>query len=238
MLHVDEAGNPWIADYQNHTVIQYSPTGKVLLTLGVAGEAGMDDKHFNMPTDVTTTKQFVFVSDGYGSNRIAKFRRTGEYIGMWGGMEPGTDDGQFILPHSITSLNKKIYVADRSGGRIQVFDLDGNFLDAWENIISPWGIASFNNHIYVAGQKFGQGPYPTAQSVINHVLGTGAYTPAPVGQDLIIFNLRGDIVKEVPLPQGRELGQVDWVHGVDVGSDGSAYIADVIGNHIQKWKRN
>ena len=237
MLHIDESGNPWIADYLDHTVTQYAPTGKVLLTLGVSGKSGMDGTHFNMPTDVTTTKDFVFVSDGYGNNRVTKFDRSGNYISMWGDSKAGTDDGQFILPHSITSLNEKIYVADRSGGRIQVFNLDGKFLDAWENIIAPWGLASFNHHIYVAGQKFGSGPYPTAQSVIDHVLDTGAYTPAPVGQDLIIFSADGDIVEEIPLPQGQDFGQVDWVHGVDVGSDGSVYFADVMGNHIQKWKR-
>ena len=195
----------------------------------------MDEQHFNMPTDVTTTKHYVFVADGYGNNRIAKFDRAGNYLGMWGGLKPGTDQGQFILPHSITSLNDRLYVADRGGGRIQVFDLDGEFLDAWENIIAPWGIASFNDHIYVVGQTFGNGPYPTAQSAINYVLKSGAYTPAPVGQDLIIFNSDGKVVQEVSLPQGRDLGQVDWVHGVDVGSDGGVYIADVIGNHIQKW---
>lgn len=240
MLHVDSKGNIWIADNGIHTVTKYSPEGNVLLALGTANEPGMDDKHFNGPTDVATTSdgQYIFIADGYSNNRIAKFDRSGNYLDMWGAADSGINPGEFILPHSLTVVGEKVYVADRSGGRIQVFDLEGHFIEDWRDVMMPWGIASDNKHLYVIGPELSAGQYPTTKALTQITL-KDPYKPTlpPVGQSIVVFDTQGHKVQKISFPQGRKFGEVDWVHGVDVGANGDIYVADVIGNHIQKWKR-
>ena len=238
MIHIDPGGNVWIADNGAHTVTQYSPKGKILLTLGTYNEPGMDNKHFNGPTDIATTADgnYIFISDGYVNNRVVKFDSSGNYLKMWGGAKPGTAPGQFIQPHSITVLDNRVYVADRSGGRIQIFDLDGRFIDDWRDVMVPWGIASDKEHLYVIGPKLSDSPYPTTEALTNVTLKNPyqSITP-PLGQHIVIFDKQGKTVAHIALPQGRQFGEVDWVHGVDVGAEGGIYLADVIGNHIHKW---
>lgn len=81
--------------------------------------------------------QYVYVADNSGSNplvthRIQKFDATsGAFILSWGG--PGTADGQFNLPNGVTVDSAgNVYVVDfASGGRVQKFDSNGNFLLKW-----------------------------------------------------------------------------------------------------------
>ena len=241
MLHVDSDGSLWIADNGAHTVTKYSPTGETLLTLGTYGEPGMDDRHFNGPTDVTTTSdgRYIFIADGYTNHRIVKFDQAGRYLGMWGGASAGTKPGEFILPHSITSIDDRLYVADRGGARIQVFDLEGRFIEDWRDSVIPWGLASHKGMLYVVGSRLQDSRFATTDE-LTHLSKTSikanyqATTP-PIGQYISVFDTNGKMMMETSLPQGRALGEVDWVHGVDIGANGDVYVADVVGNHIQKW---
>lgn len=237
MLHVDPAGDLWITDVGLHTATLYSPEGVPRLVLGTPGVPGMDATHFDQPTDVATSENgdVIFVSDGYGNNRIATFDRQGRYLSMWGGAAPGTGKGEFILPHSITRLNDRVYVADRSGGRIQVFDLEGNFIEDWRDFLEPWGVAARDGHVYVVGRQYGRGPLPTMQSLIEYSLTVDDFPPGPVGQDLMVFDGAGKLQAHSVLPQGQTAGAVDWVHGVGVDTTGAVYTADVVGNRAQKW---
>jgi DNA-binding beta-propeller fold protein YncE len=153
-LRIDPAGNIWIADFGLHIVQKFTPEGKLLQTLGVRGEKGEDETHFNMPTDVAITPAGdLFVTDGYGNRRVVHFDQEGNYVKEWGGY--GTEPGKFVLPHAIVvDQEGKLYVADRNSGRIQVFDQDGNVLDVWSNLIMPWGLSiTADNEIWVCGSS-------------------------------------------------------------------------------------
>jgi len=237
MIHVDSSGDIWIADFVAHTVSKYTPEGDELMVLGTYGVPGMDGRHFNQPTDIATTEdgEFIFVADGYGNKRIAKFDRTGDYLGMWGGREQGVGPGEFLIPHSITVMDDRVYVADREGGRIQIFDLEGNYLGDWRNKFIPWAVASYNGFVVVAGSRL-PSDMDTATLAGNTIKGKYTSPPFPPSrQDVVIYNINGEIINEVSLPQGRNFGEVDWVHAIDLGVNGDIYVADVMGNHIQKW---
>ena len=159
-FHVDRDGNVWVTDApflqgagsanKGHQVIKFSPEGDILLRLGTPGEAGTDERHFNMPSDVITAPNGdIFVADGHGPNsnaRIVKFAPDGTYLMEWG--EAGSEPGQFDVPHGLAMDSQgRLFVADRSNSRIQIFDQDGNFIDEWYQFSRLSGIHIDENDI-------------------------------------------------------------------------------------------
>lgn len=144
-IHVDRDGNIWITDANGskdgrigHQVIKFSPDGKVLLTLGMAGMAGGGAGHLSEPNDVITAPNGdIFVADGHSGQggsakpgtpaRIVKYDRTGQFIKEWG--KWGSAPGEFKTPHGLAFDSRgRLFVADRGNVRLQIFDQDGKFL--------------------------------------------------------------------------------------------------------------
>ena len=107
---------------------------------GAAPGAGVPGDNFNRPTDVAwDSAGNIFVSDGYGNSRVAKFDKGGKFIKSWG--QKGAGQGQFDVPHSLAVDAKgNVYVADLGNKRIQVFDNDGAFQTEYTGVGSPWAI--------------------------------------------------------------------------------------------------
>jgi len=102
--------------------------------------AGIPGDNFNRPTDVAwDANGNIFVADGYGNSRIAKFDKNGKFLKSWG--QRGTEPGQFNLPHAIAvDAQNNVYVGDRDNKRIQVFDTEGNFKTQYTNAGAPYAI--------------------------------------------------------------------------------------------------
>ncbi len=162
-IHVDSAGNVWITDGRGpdfgddpnlegkgHVVVKLSPEGEVLMTLGTPGVAGNDDYHFDQPCDVVTSANGdIFVADGHaGQNRLAppdttarivKYSADGTFIKAWGQL--GSAPGEFRTPHAVAiDPQGRLVVGDRGNDRLQMFDLDGNFIAQWTQFSRPSGL--------------------------------------------------------------------------------------------------
>ena len=147
-IFVDKRGNVWVADGQGKNgkgqqVVEFSPDGKVLLTLGKAGVAGDGEDTFNQPSAVLVAPNGdIFVADGHGGNsnaRIVKFSKDGKFIKAWG--KKGSGPGEFDTPHTLAMDSQgRLFVGDRNNNRIEIFDQDGKFLEEWKQFGRPSGV--------------------------------------------------------------------------------------------------
>jgi len=175
-MDVDREGNVWIADaraatdaeiQQNpaargkgHTVLKFSPDGRLLMTIGTGGEAGDPPTHLTEPNDVLVapdgsifigeahTDQFLDSPEG-GVGRISKWSPDGRLIKTFGSW--GYGDGQFRGAHSLAMDSQgRLFVADRGNRRIQIFDQEGNHLDTWYQFSRISGLFIDSNDVLYA----------------------------------------------------------------------------------------
>ena len=139
----------YYADATDHRVRKFSLSGEVLMTLG-GYEMGPGDTNYEQykttsapgePFDRPTRALLapsgdMYVSDGYGQERVHRMTVEGEVIRSWG--EPGTGPGQFDLPHNVTvDASGRVLILDRGNSRCQVFDAQGEYLTEWGDLRTP-----------------------------------------------------------------------------------------------------
>jgi streptogramin lyase len=228
-MKFDHEGNIWLADIGQHVVMQFTPSGKLLKMLGTRGRAGNDQTHLNQPTDMAIAPSGdVFVSDGYGNNRIVHFDSGGKFVKAWGKL--GTLPGEFSLPHAIARDSKgRLYVADRNNARVQVFERSGKFVEEWRDVVVPWGFCvTKQDEIWVCGSS------PMAWGAKDESFGC-----PPKDQVFMRFNTAGRLLQLWTVPKGEDgnekSGECNWVHAIAQDSQGNLYAGDIVGKRVQKF---
>jgi DNA-binding beta-propeller fold protein YncE len=156
-VRVDADGNIWTVDASWSAVFKYSSTGKKLLTIHVGGQP-KTDRPFSGATDIAIAPNgHLFITDGYGNARVIEFSATGRRLRQWG--TAGEGPGQFHLPHGIQiSAEGIIYVADRENGRIEEFDLNGNYLGEIANLGRVYSLKLDGDFLWAGTQSLEQNP--------------------------------------------------------------------------------
>jgi DNA-binding beta-propeller fold protein YncE len=144
---------------KGHQVFKFSLDGRILMTLGRAGESGSGPDRFDQPTDVVVAPDgAIFVTDSHRNgrnNRVVKFDPRGRFITEWG--RKGSGPGEMSEPHTIAMDSQgRLFVGDRENNRIQIFDQDGRHLGEWRQFGRPSGIfITPDDTIYVADSESG-----------------------------------------------------------------------------------
>jgi len=146
-VRVDPNDNVWVVDQMTNMVIKFDPQGRVAMLLGRKAESvpvparpstgdgsGQPSDLFDRPTDVAwDAAGNIFVADGLGNARIAKFDKDGKFVKSWG--KKGTAPGEFANVRSIAvDAQGNVYAGDGGNKRVQVFDNDGAFKTAFPNV--------------------------------------------------------------------------------------------------------
>lgn len=238
-LKIDDAGNVWVSDIGLHIIRKFSPDGQVLMTIGTPGVPGCDETHLNKPTDmVVADNGHVFVSDGYGNNRVVHFDERGQFVAEWGQLGTGPND--LSLPHAIDMDSAgRVYVADRNNVRVQIYSQTGELVDSWNNVIVPWGFwvkratgERQQDEIWVCGSS----PMPW----LEHPDYPGAPLSCPPRDQMVMkFAPSGRLLQLWTIPKGQDgheqPGDVNWLHCLALDSKGNLYLGDIIGRRAQKF---
>jgi hypothetical protein len=231
-VRVDPQDNVWIVDEGSNMIVKFNPEGRVVMTMGrkpesvpvpaaaerggrAASGAGVAGDIFNRPTDVAwDAAGNIFVSDGYGNSRVAKFDKNGRFLKTWGSR--GTEPGQFNTPHSIaTDAEGNVYVGDRGNKRLQVFDNNGTFKTVFLNVGAPWAICvSPGPHQYLfSSNSNGTGNMENGE----------IYKMELDGRILGKFGTAGKLIKEF-----------GSVHEMDCRNANELYVGEITNWRVQK----
>ena len=220
----EEEGVEFIYAARNNNAegIKFNSTdGKIVLKLTVAGiakESGLKIRRMN-PTAITVAPNGdIFLSDGYYSNRIFKFDKTGKYIMHFGKKGNGLE--QFNTAHGMTLDTRydppRLLICDRNHrpkGRLVHYSLEGKFLG---EVVTGLGM-------------------PTSVAV------QGEYVSVPdLHGRVVILDKTNTIIAVLGHNPDRRKGasfgikQENWVEGHFSGTHGSFW--DAAGNlYVQDW---
>lgn len=161
-LYVDRDGDVWAGDQiarngKGADLIEFSPDGKVLKTIGKPGMPGNATGWLSSASSVVVAPDGdIYVGDGHGAgtnDRLVKLGKNGKVIAMWG--KHGTAPGQFDILHGLALDSAgRLYVADRGNNRIQIFSPNGQFIAEWKQFGRPSDVAiDGHDMIYVTDNE-------------------------------------------------------------------------------------
>jgi len=228
-VRVDPSDNLWAVDQMTNTVMKFDPQGRVAMLLGRKAEnvnvpvrpvkgdgAGRPTDLFDRPTDVAwDAAGNVFVADGLGNARVAKFDKDGKFVKSWG--KKGTATGEFANVRSIAvDTQGNVYAADGGNKRIQVFDNDGAFKTAFTNVGNAQALCmtkGSNQFLYVSNSN----------------------PPDDIDRDGEIYKMRldgtitGKFGRAGKLP--KEFGTVN---AIDCRNENTLYVGEIGNPRVQK----
>lgn len=106
-----------------------------------------------MPTNFAFLPDGSFyLADGYGSFRIHRYDKDGNWKGMFGGV--GSGPGEFQTSHGVwiddrAGRERSVVVADRANKRLQWFTLEGKHIKTLDGFILPANVDTYKDVMLV-----------------------------------------------------------------------------------------
>ena len=193
-------------------------TGDIALKLGIPAESGLNLTKWS-PTAITVAPNGdIFLADGYSSNHVFKFDKTGKYLMHFG--TKGNGLKEFNTAHGMVLDTRyepaRLLICDRNHspkGRLLHYDLDGKYIDeVVTGLGMPTSAAVHGDYVAVPDLQGGVVVLDKSNAIVT-VLGKNP-DPAKGGA----FNIP----------------QANWVEGAFSGTHGSYWDKD--GNlYVQDW---
>ena len=137
---------PGVTGVRGNQVFKFDQNGKLLLTIGKAGDGHAGHDSFIQPVACAQAPDGTMVfADGHwprpkvsqqDGDRLVWFTKDGKYVKEFG--KQGTAPGEFYGPHGVAYDSQgRLFVADRSNNRVQIFDKDMKYVDSWQQFGRP-----------------------------------------------------------------------------------------------------
>jgi hypothetical protein len=216
-------------------VIKFNPAGRVVMVIGrrpdavdelvaMSGQGSAPHPNkpysFSRPTDVGWDAQGnIFVTDGYGDDRVVKFDKNGRFIKSAG--TQGNGPAQLRLPHTMAmDAAGNIYIGDRSNARVQVWDNDLNPKAIYDQVGSPWAVC------------ISPGPHQYLY-VSNSMPDSGDSRNAPYTGEIYKMELDGTIIGKFG-KAGKALKEFSTVHEIDCRNPNELFVSEITDWRVQK----
>jgi DNA-binding beta-propeller fold protein YncE len=242
-VRIDPQDNIWIVDQMSNMVMKFDPEGRVALLLGRKAEAvpvpargqgagglaiaapaagqpagvGAPTDLFSRPTDVAfDAAGNIYVADGVGNQRVAKFDKNGVFVKSWG--SKGAEPGQFGTSARAIAVDAQgnVYVADAGNKRIQVFDGNGTFKSQITGVGSPQALC------------ITPGP-----SQVLYASNSNPPNDIDVAGEIYKLKLDGTVIGKFG-KAGRTAKEFNFVNAIDCRSENNLYIGEIGNLRVQK----
>ena len=204
-------------DHDAYSQTRYAPTSVVV---DDAADGGTGD---------------VWVADGYGASLVHRFSKEGTYIQTIDGLEGA---GRFDCPHGIIIDNRKttpeLYVADRANSRVQVYDLNGEFIRSFgtQFLNTPSGFSVYQDLMVVAELDSKLTILDKDDHFIEYLFMDEEAPNRPGWPN----EEKSD--SALKRPSDLKPGKFNSPHGMTIDKDGNIYVAEwLIGGRMTKLKK-
>jgi DNA-binding beta-propeller fold protein YncE len=242
-VRIDAQDNIWVVDQMSNMVMKFDPEGRVALLLGRKAEAvpvpargqgaggaaipapaagqpagvGAPTDLFNRPTDVAfDAAGNIYVADGVGNQRVAKFDKNGAFVKSWG--SKGAEPGQFGTSARAIAVDAQgnVYVGDSGNKRIQVFDSNGAFKSQITGIGSPQALCITPGSSQVL--------YSSNSNPPNDIDAAG---------EIYKLKLDGTVIGKFG-KAGRTAKEFNFVNAIDCRSESNLLVGEIGNLRVQK----
>lgn len=135
----------WLTDQTSKEVVKTTLDGETVMNIQRPFGGVYEDKDAAYtPTWAAQAQDgSIYVADGYGSGHISRYTRGGEYLDSFSGDVTDSAAGTFRCPHAIwigqrpgatRRSDEVIYVTDRGNNKVQVYDLEWNFIKSFGQV--------------------------------------------------------------------------------------------------------
>ena len=229
-VRIDPKDNIWVVDGSSNTIMEFNQAGRAIMLLGRKSEdipvpareaapsdgSGLKQDAFNRPSDIAwDAAGNIFVADGMGNARVAKFDKEGVFVTAWGKRGAGT--GEFSGVHSVqVDTAGNVYVADQGNKRIQVFDNNGAFKTEIKGVGAPQALCiTTGPHPYL---------YSSNSNPVNDI---------ETGGEIYKLELDGTLIGKFG-KAGKAPKEFGTVNQIDCRNTNSLYVAEIGNYRVQK----
>ena len=240
-------GDMIVSESDGHQISVFDISGQRIRTFGSCGDS---PEQMEYPRGIATDDaDNIYVSS---MDKLQKFTGRGELIKCVG--QEGSKEGEFDDPRGVTLYDNQVYVCDRNNHRIQVFDLDLNFIrsigsrgkgrgecgapfDVKFDTAGNMYVAEWENaRVQVIDSSghftrfFGKGKLNTPSAL--HIVDKYVYVSDFSGHCIVVYDTSGNFVTSFGRCGSKE-GELYYPYRITSCADGFIYVCDCLNNRVQ-----
>ena len=239
-----------VSEYSGHRLSIFDIRGQKIRTFGSRGDS---PDQMNYPKGIATDDtDNIYVSS---SLKLQKFTSSGELIKCIG--KEGRKEGEFDDPQGVTLYDNQVYVCDCNNDRIQVFDLDLNFVqsigsrgtgrgefntpfDVKFDTAGNMYVAEYNNERVQVLDTSGEFIRPFGQEGEGklrgpsglHIVDKYVYVSDHRGHCIVVYETSGQFITSFGR-FGQNEGEYYSPRCITSCTDGFIYVCDCVNNRVQ-----